>query len=257
MNNTKYLLSGNAVEVIQTLPNGFLVANIYETGEVEEREYEPIIDSGHPYFVSEVFDKAPTQKQDDTIRQLTAAIQQYTDERNAIQKELWNIRSEKEKTIKDLKAYNNPSLSLLTNVLDGTITHFVFTQYGKIHIKATKDVRDCDYSYKLNITYEMNGGKATWTLYTSRDYGSIPLLPCKSYEEALTEATKLIEEGFNNPELHWADEYIKSAKALNIEIPSEYAQKNKDKKIQSAAHTVSAKVKELEAAQEQYNKLKS
>ena len=208
-----------------------------------------------PYFVDKVFDKAPTEKLDKTIAELQKQIADYTGKRNDIQKEVSELQRSRDEKIKLFKSFNDKGLNVLENILNKTLTHFVWVQYGEIYIETIKEIKECGYSYKMNLVFELNSfgsvNMVEYNLYCSRDRSSYKLFPCKNEDEAKEIATTLISEGFSNPQLSWHDHYISSAKKLGIAIPDEYYQKVKELKSKNILSTIEYKKKELENLEKQ------
>lgn len=243
MDNIKYTLDGRKVSVIQELPNGYLVNSIYQ----EYEDGEEFEGNGAPYFIEKLYDSAPLEALDKKYLELSNKIAELQKQAYKIHTETLNLENEKNKKIALFKSFNDPAINLLENILNKTVTHFVFNDYGRVKIKTEKEIRDSDYSYKLQLDFELNNGTVKYNMYTRRDsYSSYPLFPCKSLDEAMQIATDLIKEGFKDEKLHWAAHYIDSAKKLGVEVPTEFEQKVKSMEISNAQTRINNKLKELE-----------
>lgn len=193
--NTKYLLNGVAVNVIETLPNGFLVTNIYEIGEYED---EPIYDDANPYFVKQVFDKAPIEKLDAEVRKCNDKVDAARKEYNELYNKINELKRSEDVRIKKFKDSNIAALQVLEDVIDGVITHFVVQEYNTFTIMEGKKLQqDLNRSeYFLNLKISLIGQlDISYTMYTRHDsYTSFTVRPCKSYEHAADTVRMLVAE---------------------------------------------------------------
>lgn len=211
-----YLLNGKAIEIIQALPNGYLVADIYKYGEYEE----DIVEGGHPYFVDKVYEVAPTEKLDEKILLLEQQISGLTTKKSELVKEVADSVREIEANKKLFKNYGKEAVKLFTNVLDGTITHFVLERYGNISIVERKELIRYESDFSINISMDITHNDFKCKMYRVEDrYSHDGAYPCKSHEEALSIVGKLFDDAWMEKISHKTKSMIASAVKLGFEVP--------------------------------------
>ncbi len=242
MAQSKFLLNGQQVELVQTLENGFLVTRIYHEDDSAEEYFS---DNGKPFFVDKVYDKAPTEVLDKAIIALEQQISEYTEKRNAIQKEFWELdKSFKEKT-KLLKNYQHPAVNLFTNYLENTITHFVVSQYGRVDLIERKKLFRHESDFKLFFEIDFTANEIKWGTYLRRDYDRVGAFPCSSLEEAQTQLTRIFNQAWADEKMTYASTFINSAKKLGIEVPAEFINKIKESRKKEIEFSIEGLNKQL------------
>jgi hypothetical protein len=219
----KYLYNGNAVYLIEELKDRrFLVANVLLDEYGDETNY--ICDSSL-YIVDNVYDDAPRQVYDKKIVELNDSISKLKDEEESIR---YRISSsiEKEKQVLD-KLKNFDKLQYLLDFIDGKVTHYVFIRWSTIEIIEYKDSKS-EYSHdmKLLSLFGSSKGDIAWRInqYSDGSGCNTEVIPCLSYEMALIESQKVIDNMIGQKE-HASLEIIKSAREYGLKLPEGYIEK--------------------------------
>ncbi len=225
----KYLLNGQAVEVVEITKSGFLVQYFYEN------ESDKYIDD-EIHFVDRVFDNAPTEKFDKSLTVINEKIKQR-------QAELRNL----EKTIADINTKNKSvfekfgrckQLKRLEDYIDGKITHCVSLGWS-LDIVDIKNI-DADHDgIKLLSLFGRSNGDLTYKLNQYQDGSGYwnKIVPCLSYEEAVNELKEYVHAEINKGES--CGIFIEVAKKYGFDLPAECLQKYRAEKIKNLNRKIS------------------
>lgn len=218
----KYLENGIEVSVIDELKSGgFLVADILDLGDLCDDYIE-----GHPYVVSEVFDKPPTKRCNEKIKKLEEEISELRDKKKKINKELRDLQEQQEKQKEKFKQV--AALKKLEDVIDGKITHYVENTsfYSLRIITAEEAANSAERNYNAEILsfVENSNGDLVWKTPECRN----SVIPCTSYEEALELVHKVIEADVKKTINHPETRVYKKAQKFNYKLPEKYVKKIKD-----------------------------
>jgi len=260
MNETKYLLDGSAVEVLEALPSGkFLVARFYETLYHGEADMES--DHSRPEIVERLYDSAPTQAMDVRIKEAQVRLDALKAQRLDVVNKLCAAQAGEREI--EMKLKRHAQLSRLLDFIDGKITYYVEDDWQLPRIIEFKDSTTPDDErerperrrLRLLSLFGDSKGDLEWNLNRYRDGSGLNTLvyPCCSYEEAMAKVTELFAVRFR--EQPRAD-VVERADKFGIPVPAEYraacvamARKN----LESRAQTLRA---ELEGIDEKLGALK-
>ncbi len=219
---TKYLLDGSEVFVVETTKVGVLCRRLYE------HDGEPIA-SDDIICVRKVFDTAPVEKLDERIKTLEARIRELESKRTALDQDQREAEA-KQKAVQ-AKLARHDQLKTLMDYIDGNITHYVMEHYFSWEIvpfsKALCGSEDHDKPLKLLTLFGNSKGQLDWRLNYYRDGsgGHNLVYPATSEAEALEIVRRMILakslEGVR-------PEVIAAAKKYGVELPLEYRQAARD-----------------------------
>lgn len=248
----KYLLNGQAVELIREVDGGFLYYDVWEDGD----EYvDDVI-----RFSEKLFDNPPTEKFHNEINELTHKL-------NAIREQLIEadrVKRESIRVIERVKEYD--FLKTLTDYLDGNFTHVLYLDSMKVSHKDSVYL-----SPYIKIVRNKNDGFSFYTLRNEsyESYDDRPLMIFASQEDAISFAKeKLISNlvyGTVNATYKWSSGAIKdwygkidSSTGLKIDedIKSIYASKLQEAKEREADSMRAKLLAEIEEKQNALNKIK-
>lgn len=221
----KYLDNGKAVWVTQELNPGYLVQDIYESDEYNEEPYPSDYDK--QYFVEKVHEKAPTQKYDDEIGELTKEISRLRETKRTMKLRIKEIEKEAETQFEKYK--NWPDLKLLDQYVNEKITHYVVLgAYGYSLDIVEFETAICEnWTNQLKLLTLFGGSKGNleWKLnrYSNGSGGDNIVVPCLSYEHAKEELQKYINKviDINKPR----SEFVKCAERFDLSINQDYINK--------------------------------
>lgn len=213
----KYLADGSAVYVVEELKNGqFLVSDI-----LLDEYGEETLDYG-VHIADYVYDVAPVKLYSKDIVDLNNSISKLKDEEKAVKDRISSLNS-KEKYVLD-KLKNFDKLQYLLDFIDGKITHYVFIRWGGIEIVEYKNTGS-EYSRDMRLLSLFGDAKGNiaWRLnqYSDGSGGNTEVIPCLSYEMALSEAQKVIDR-FVDEKTNYRRDTIEAAKKYNLNISQEY-----------------------------------
>ncbi len=233
MENLKYLCNGRAVHVLETLKDGsFLVENAYS----HEEDGEILFDESRPEKVDRVFDKAPTEVWDSEVAQIQEQIGSLHAELDAIAEKVQ--KSKKLEAEVNAKLARFDQLRLLSDYIDGKITHYVIVDYSGIKILKFEDAKVADEygrlgrDIRLLTLYGNSKGDLQWKLnrYSSPSSTEDFIYPATSYEDAINIAQRVMdEEALSSP----SEYYLKSADFLHLHVPDAYRKAVMDRKRSS------------------------
>lgn len=225
----KYLDDGRGVYVMEVLQNGqYLIAEaLFDIGCFGrgEDEYFP---SSSLHIVDKVYDVPPKIKFSDEIVELGKSIDVLTQQKLDIEESISNLK-EKEKCVLD-KLKNFDKLQYLLDFIDGKITHYVFIKYSTIEIVEYKDSKsEYGHDMKLLSLFGSTKGDITWRInqYSDGSGANTEVVPCLSYEMALSEAQKYVDKIISEgkyPSLS----IINSATKYGLTIPDWYIEKYRE-----------------------------
>ena len=256
----KYTKTGQEVELIQKLDGGmFLVAarRIFETQYSDYDDGYSDYHSERELFTVEVlFDEPPVLKFHEAIERLTLEVQALKDEERSMQSRMKDLEKEHRARMDKLQQYDK--LEYLEEFLDGAITHYVTVEtYSDSRIFALKDTNS-EYDrkhFRLLGLFGKTEGDVTWRLNEYRDGsgGWTTVIPCKSYEEALEEMQRYLDEQTNNKT---NSSLIELAEEYNLQLPEGYKQKVADRKKKNKQREVKKLEVQLAKARDEVKCLK-
>jgi len=213
----KYLANGNAVYLVEELKNGqFLVSDIF----LDEYGEETLSDGMH--IVDYIYDVPPVRLYSKDIADLNNSISRLKDEEESLRYSISSL-NEKEKSVLN-KLKNFDKLQYLLDFIDGKITHYVFIRWGSVEIVEYKNTGS-DYSRDMRLLslFGSTKGDIAWRLnqYSDGSGGNTEVIPCLSYEMALSEAQKVIDK-FVSEKTNYRHDTIEAAKKYNLNISQEY-----------------------------------
>jgi len=225
----KYLDDGRGVYVFEQLDNGqFLIAealfDIDEYG-VEEPRYYP---SSSLHIVDKVYDIPPKIKYFDEIIELTKSIEALEHQKSSIEESISSLKEKEKYVLGKLKNFDK--LQYLLDFIDGKITHYVFIKYSTIEIVEYKNSQsEYGHDMKLLSLFGSTKGDIAWRINQYSDGSGIntEVIPCLSYEMALSEAQKYIDKIISEgkyPSLS----IINSAIEYGLTIPDWYIEKYRE-----------------------------
>jgi predicted RNase H-like nuclease (RuvC/YqgF family) len=197
MGNFKYLLSGVKVFINRVLDQGFLVQDVFETGDDGVYEIGEEIVADPIYYVEQVYDHAPTQKLDDCVKGFEKRIVELRKELFDLDENVLNAKKAEENRLKKYEQFK--ALKHLDNFIDGKIQFLVVINYSHVDILPIKDFYGSNYNdrgLKLVTLFGNSIGKLEWGINQYKDgSGSYTtIVPCLCYQEALECVQKQIDE---------------------------------------------------------------
>lgn len=255
-----FLSSGRAV----------LVKAKTEAGYVVELGHED--DEGEAYYeglkvVSKVFDKAPREKIDVTIRELLELERSLRDSVADLRMQKSNMESEHRKRVEYLKQFEQ--LRLVEDFLVGRLTHFVVKRdYQESATVETREqaltIKDDEYrSYKKELRVLALFGSPDrsleWKLshYSDGSGSHSTVYPCTSLEQAQSKAREILTAAlakYKVPERNNCQtglNLLAASKALGVPLPVGFEEALRQCQIRNHESEVARKAAELATAQAQ------
>lgn len=222
---TKYLIDGTQVEVLDECAQGWIVRRLLEYGD------ETIIESDS-IVVPRVFDSAPTAKLDARIEQLHSQISDLQRQCNHTQTTVTQGLVEY-KTVMD-KLQVREKLRHLEEFLDRRITHYVHPRaFGGPRISEVTEEAAPYGGMRLLSLFGQSNGDLTWKINSYRDGSGNweEVIPCLGYEEAKSVLTKEMERQFESGNI--SDDHLREAQKHGIPIPDAWREMARNDKIKS------------------------
>jgi hypothetical protein len=225
----QYLDDGRGIYVFEQLDNGqYLIAealfDIDEYG-MEDPRYYP---SSSLHVVDKVYDIPPKIKYFDEIAKLTKSIDALIKQKVDIEESISNLKEKEKYTLDKLKNFDK--LQYLLDFIDGKITHYVFVHWSEIEIVEYKDSKS-EYGHDMRLLslFGSTKGDIKWKInqYSDGSGANTEVIPCLSYEMALSEAQKHIDKTISEgkyPSLS----IINSAIKYGLTIPDWYIEKYRE-----------------------------
>lgn len=248
-----YLSNGRKVEFIVDVGDGFIVKPGYKD------EYEEYFDGFMK--VDRIFFNAPTELYTADLDRLQNSIDNLNEEIKKKREELNQLKNDEKNTINILKqAEKYKGLERIKDIIDGNFTHFVIIRkYDEIIIQEKQIAllqEDFGKKMKLLSLFGDSNGNLTWELNRYRDGSGVwmHVIPCFSYEEALTIAEKEINNiydiwrnGDRNSSSLLSNAYNASIK-LKLKIPDDVEKYFHEQKIKISKENVEKAKKTYEYA---------
>lgn len=225
MDDEKYLINGQAVNIIEKTPSGYIIESIYED---DQGQYH----SGKVRFaeLADIFDEPPTLKINDEIQRLTKDLYEIRDRKRKLQDELSEIEAVFSDRLTKYKKHEQ--LKYLDMFLDGKMSHFVFHVTNSPTIKNMDEMKDDDGTgneLRLLSLLGKSNGDLSWKANRWSDGSGASwkeVIPCTSKVEAMAILTKIVLEKLASYEIP-KDMYkimymIESADLYGIEISEKY-----------------------------------
>lgn len=255
----KYLTNGEEIEVIEKLKSGgYLVSHIYTTEGGEEEYY---IDNATSFWVDNVFGEPPARKFSEKINRLKKEINDLLATKLELAKMIQRTHDQEKERLKKYQQYEQ--LKQLDDFLDGKITHYAETStWNPRIIKAMEFNKEEDL--KLLGLFGDSKGDLSWRVNDYKDGSGCyrEVVPCKSYEEALSVIQKYIDtrvcEYMDDPSKFSGpnENLIKLAKKYKLKINATYVDKWREyeksylvkekNSLIDEAKAIQAKIDELE-----------
>ena len=226
MEDIKYLLNGQEVVVVEKTEAGYLFKHIFNDDDDEEGYID-----GDICFAVRVYDTPPAEKQSELIVNLRKIIEELRNTKSELQRQITEIQEQEKTRLKRYAQYEQ--LRHLDDFLNARITHYAILEYDPkiIEFKDTK----CEYNVKdlkLLTLFGGSDGNLNWKLnrYSDGSGGSQTVMPCLSYQNALDEIQKYIDDRIDkNP----SGDLIKSAEKYGLKVKPEYKQAYIDQQKES------------------------
>lgn len=195
MNKKGYLRNGEEVLIHQKVEDGYIIEK-YITVYLEYDEEEDL--SGEKVFVSEVFNKPPTNVKEKSLADLDIRIKSKTNVLNALSSEELSLKDsirkrglEIEEMDKNAKKYK--AIEGAIDFIEGKFTHFaIIPSWGKPYVATKNEGMDAEGKYdrgtKLLTLFGKTEGDLEWRInqYSDGSGSSNQLAqPCKSEQEAI------------------------------------------------------------------------
>lgn len=244
----KYLLDGDAVQVVATTDAGVIIRRMYDGG--------PTGLLGDQEVVNQVFDEPPTAVRSQNIAELEAKLAALRTERDGLREEIRTAKSERDSLVARLKEV--PALRRIDDFIAGRFTHYLTEDGGTFEIIAVADAR-CEgassYSRELKLLtlFGATNGDLSWRLNRYKDgsgNGTMVHL-CQSEQEA----KDLIVERINQllteePATRgcWFRYYEKSLQKYGLPVPDVITTRLRDDRVKGFTDAKAKAQSELEAA---------
>lgn len=200
-------------------------------------------------LVTSVFDDPPVAQYHEEIAKLRSEIETIKAERDAILGDIRVAGQQRQQLIDKVRQV--PALKRIIEHMEGRVTHYVITGYGKIAIKTHEEALKQRDSWarnrKLVVLFGKSKGCFEWriNLYSdgSGSFGQ-KVMPCISEDEAKDLAWQVIRDRFPEDKpseeeikaIDYIDDTLRDAKALGFgdKLPS-WAEEEADKRRQNIA----------------------
>jgi hypothetical protein len=242
----KYLASGDAVQVVTELDQGYLILRVYDIDE----EDEPFIPEDRYEIVPQVFDRAPTARLDERLASLREEITRLEDQHRAIMLEITTVKAEEAERLTRYQQYK--ALAQLDLFLSGKITHYVVCQDYVFSAPSilTVDETKAEYSrhhnaLKLLTLHGDSEGNLAWRLnhYADGSGSSTTVIPATSYDEALQVLGQYMLDKIDIARPH--ESFVQAAQKYSVALPVEYIEALKKQQLQIATAQVEVARKKL------------
>lgn len=227
---------GKEYRLIEIIRDGAVAAPILTDD--EGNEYE-----GDPRVLAKYFRFPPRHKKNEEIAKLDKQI-------NALTQRLVDLRNKKPEADREIRELCNllaavPVLRNLKDFIDGKITHYVLMnpyngpeiavaptndEHGGIQLLSLFGKSEGDISWRVNRWSDGSSGSST------------ECVPCRSHEEAMAEANRVLESQISQAAF-LSDWMIEKAKRFGVSIPQ-------DKLDAYYGKAMEAVEKEVQAARE-------
>lgn len=220
--------NGYAYELVQWTPHGVVARALNITNDGESYPAKNVS------IIPQLFNVAVDMKRSIAATEMEMAVESS---RHKLEEISRNIKAA-DKAFADALAKTSaiPALSRIQDFIDGKVTHYVREQYGTIEIIKKADSGKPDYNgrvpddFKLLTLYGSSKGDLSWKIHEYSDGGfSLTCVPCTSYEEAISEATKiatrLFAESRPNGFANLRVQLVQSCVKLGIPVPADVIEK--------------------------------
>jgi hypothetical protein len=258
--NKKYLRDGRTVDLVMKVTDSetknvkYLVSNVSEYYDPNYDSDIEFSDENAMYFVDSVFDNPPKQLKNEEIIKLEEKIESLNNQKKEIENNI-RVLTENEKQIsKKFEKYSQ--LKYLLDFIDGKVSHYAIKHWSDIEIVDFKDEK-CDYDkkeLKLLTLFGGSNGNLLWKINQYSDgSGSFhdTVVPCISYEDAVKECQKFLDEETVKGITYGAENYIKSAKKYGLKLPEGYVDQYKQSQRKSKEDAIQSKEKEIQELKKQ------
>ena len=220
--DVKYLKNGQAVIVIAQVESGFVVDYLMEDIETGA---EFCADS--PRVVDKVFDRPPIEKYIEQVAELKNQVDTLRSEKREMEEQIAQIKKSEEPRLRKYKQHEQ--LALLDAFLDKGITHYVEIEYSEPTIvEFGKALCQSDNKeLKLLSLFGNSKGDLRWRINDYKDGSGLwrTVIPCTSYEMAVSEVQKSITECANTTARIPSGRVITAAEEYGVELPKEYIER--------------------------------
>lgn len=221
-----YLQNGTVIKIVAKLENGtYLVQRGFEGD-----DSEPWL--GEPEIAQKIYDEPPVEFVDKKIVDAERRLESVSDQVTALRSEVRELVKAKS-DIEEMCA-TNAAIRRVHDFLVKGITHLVQIDYGDVKLIDPKKTQcgDSERTYgrhlKLVSLFGRTDGDLQWNIHKYSDGSGSQMTECvpfTSEAEAVEFAKKRIAELLIDPDNHWVESTIKSAKALDVAVPTEIHQK--------------------------------
>lgn len=243
------------------------------TPEIEYQRYDGDVeyDWGDLTFWHEIFPKPPTEVLDGEIARLEGQINAKLDELHSLRGQI--IEAEKAIAAQKQKFAQYEQLKHLELFIEGKITHYVFSQYNGIEIvefnKAMKSGDEGIDKYpRLLSLFGKTKGQLDWAINRWSDgSGSNDFcVPCISYEHALEEAQKIVDDIISESKkdrwgnvitLKYKENIVNAAEKFGLKIPDKIKKEVHEEWAAVRLRKIESVKKEIEEAQKTLENLQN
>lgn len=261
MKQFKYTKNNEKLLVEQKLDsNNYVVKYVY----LEKGTNKEIISEKISTYTGELFD-VPVEKYEDV------RLRQIKEEINTLDKKLTEYKhkvrveqavfSDYLKTISNLKTQINPVISHIEKFFTGKYTHIVQNVYDEPRIYEFYEflIKYADKDrYSINgipvISFFKNSDNSIVTnisAYKDGSGSSHPIILCESYEDAIKEASNII----NNSKNGYYKQTVKAINTYNLPFNEEKMKNYKDTLVKQINNELLSKKSQLELLKKEIEKL--
>ena len=225
MSDYKYTSDGKKVVVVGKLNDAeSIVQEIYVSGNSE-------MPSGQNFVVKSLHDDPVVSWKEERLSEIES---KYNSESSRIDRELKRLKAEYYHESKNLKlllknikqvSSSPPVFSTINQFLSGEITHLVMSSYDyeiRTFFETVSTNKDDYYDddLKLISLFGRSDGNLEWRInrYTDNSGNSKECIPCSSFEQAVEELEKIINENISNNGVN--DRMIKAKTKYNLSVPT-------------------------------------
>lgn len=217
-----YLENGESVEMLTTFEGGVVVKRLFDESECPE------YDEGEPFIVQKVYEEPPTSFIDSQIQsrmeRLADIDGQLSRKREELAKATLELRTaETSRKALSERLFKDAALQRVADFIDGKITHFVTSNYGRVTVMDKEMALASNDKYERDIRlvtlFGKSNGDLQWGINQYRDGSGSweDCWICFSLEEAMEIAGRVIAELFNTDSQ--LENAVASADKLGLPVP--------------------------------------
>ena len=248
-------MTGQEVNVLETVPNGFIVESIFTEFDNDENEY-----SSEPFFIKSqhVFDNPITEKYESRILDLMKQRNELDSKVASLRLELNQLTNDKKKVEADQKNIidnlkKNDQLKLVDDFLAGKITHYLEIDYGMMKI-VTFNEAVCEsngHRLKLLTLFGTSKGDLHFRLnrYSDGSGGDKKVYPLTDISQAMPIMQAYFDKNIINANGYVNTDLLKSAIANNVSVSDEIIEKATEETKNNLQNRIEKQKLELEKLQ--------